>query len=133
MLFVVDSHASSSLQSSIRSPWLTATRPGPSSCQHCLVTCQQEFELAAYQGDAGAQLAALRKCAALSSIAADTLLEMCELSRGEEQLPLLGACNAAVNTRQHRPESFDDQPCEAGSLLQPGKPVHLKYQSCLLL
>jgi hypothetical protein len=54
-----------------------------------LVTCQQEFQLAAYQGDAGGQLAALHKCAALSGVAADTFLELCELSRGEQQVPLL--------------------------------------------
>ena len=54
---------------------------------------EQEFELAAYQGDAGGQLAALRKCVALSSVAADTLLEMCEMSRGEDQLPSQAAQN----------------------------------------
>lgn len=67
--------------------------------QGCPVTCQQEFELAAYQGDAAGQLAALRKCAALPSVAADTLLEMCEMSRGKEQLPPPAARHVAVRTR----------------------------------
>lgn len=92
-MFVADSsraHASAGLQKCTCSLWLTAIRPSPITRKVAsLMTCQQEFQLAAYQGDAGGQLAALHKCAALSSVAADTFLELCELSRGAQQVPLL--------------------------------------------